>query len=290
MADIESEIRRRIELAIEEDRPVEGVLFHATGVDIGGPLRPCGDGVLWTARCPFVAQQYIPASGVEALVSVPDFWRLDSRVSPDQHDTYASLASRISGLECDDIEWDFAGRAKSFRCPAGWPRYREVVAFIQNELGYVADNGMYRVKEHAVDGQYVVMPADWSLQGRVFMALDDGLRFKDIRLSGESDLCVKEHMGYDAFEEAAREGWDGVIINDFCQTDDYGNVGHLSFGIGRESAAAVEWISAEARRCQIDPLFDGARVTDAVREWLEMARLHAGMSSWKYLPGTAPTV
>lgn len=270
MSWLESEIRRRIREALAEDRPIEGVLFHATCEDIKGSLRGGGvDRTLWTARCPFVSQQYIPAAGMQLIFQKPSSWEMDSRVRPDEGDVFYALARQMTGSDCKNIRRDGCGMAISFVCDASWPKVGEVVEYMEGELGYVADNGLYRLKSEFRGDTEIVRPAAWSMAGSLWMTIDDDLRFKDVRQSGEPDLTIKEHLAFDLFEEAAMTGWDGVIINDFCQTDEWGNVGHLSYGLTPDAAAAAEWVSIPATRCDIGRLFNGERVTTELADWLE---------------------
>jgi hypothetical protein len=270
MSWLESEIRRRIDDAAVSGRPIEGVLFHATCEEIDGPLHGGGaDRTLWTARCPFIAQQYIPASGMQLIFQKPSSWEMEARVRPDEGNVLYMLAKQMTGSDCHSVRRDDYGMAASFGCDPSWPRIGEVVEYLDEELGYVADNGLYRLKSEFRGDIEIVRPSAWSMPGSLWMTIDDGLRFRDIRQSGEPDLTVREHLAFGAFEDAAANGWDGVIINDFCQTDEWGNVGHLSYGLAPEPAAAAEWISIPAARCDIGRLFDGERVTDELAAWME---------------------
>jgi hypothetical protein len=275
MTGFEDEIRRRLLWAQDTGR-VEGLLFHSTAEPIVGPLHGDGLDVLWTARDPWVSAQYIPSAGSEILLARPDDWRLKDRVAPARHNALYGFACEMSGKECSDVEWDWDGRAKSWRVPDGWPTYGDVVGHIEDHYGYVANsNGVYYVRESAG----VVMPADWQIEGQVFVALDDGLHFKDVRRSGEPDLTEREYYDGDAFERATDQGYDGVIINDHCQADDYGNVPHLSFGLNAVGREKVEWAALPAVRRHLDPWFSGeAILTPDLDAWLacfEMEAVHA---------------
>lgn len=272
MEELEREIRRRL-AAAEETGKIEGLLFHSTCEPIVGPLHGDMLGILWTARSPWVSSQYIPNAGSEILLAKPESWRLRDRVAPEQHGTFYRLACELTGKECGDIQWGHGGRAESWRVPEGWPTYAEIVAHIEEELGYVAnENGIYYIRERLDGSVFRIMPAGWQIQGQMFVALDDGLVFKDVRRTGEPDLMEREYYDGDAFDAAEAQGYDGVIINDHCQSDDYGNVPHVSYGINRIGREKVEWISVPTVRRSLVPWFDGEScLTPDVRSWMEGA-------------------
>ena len=61
-------------------------------------------------------------------------------------------------------------------------------------------------------------------------------------------------------------GCDGVVINDFAQTDE-GNMPHLSYGLTLTGQSKVEWASLPARRRPISEAWSGRKVTPEVLEW-----------------------
>lgn len=268
--ELEEEIARRIAAALEAGRQVEGVLFHGTAEEIEGGLKPGGDGTLWTSDSPVIAQQYIPASGIESIRSKPMDYELDSRVLPNLNDTFYGLARRISGLEITDVERDHMGQAKSWAVPEGWPTYGDVVRYVEQDLGYDPGRfGSYSLKVVTEGGKDRVMPAGWKMAGQLFMTLADGLDLKDVRQASEPDLSLYEHNNVGAFRAAAAEGRDGVVINDFAQTDQYGNFGHLSFGLNRNGLAKVKWVSIPATRFDLNDIWPFPIVTPDVRSWLD---------------------
>lgn len=266
MSTIEEEVRRRL-LSSRDKGKVEGLLFHSTAEPIVGSLYGDGMGILWTARDPWVSSQYIPNAGAEVKLSKPDPWRVNDRVAPSKHDVTYSLACEMSGRECVDVDWGWDGRAKSWAVPSGWPTYGEVAAYIEDRYGYVASSaGIYRLRECSG----VVMPAEWQMQGQVFVAIDDGLEFKDLRRSCEPDLLEREYYDGDGFARALDLGFDGIVINDHCQADDYGNVPHISFGLNEVGLQKVEWVSLPAVRRHLDPWFAREAVlTPDLDAWID---------------------
>lgn len=272
----EAEIVARIAAAVRAGVPVEGVLFHGTAEPFEGPLKPGGDGLLWTSDSPVIAQQYIPAAGIESIRSKPMGYEMGSRVMPNLNDVFYGLAAEISGLEVTDVRRDHVGNAVSWAVPDGWPTYADVVRHVEEVLGYEAGRyGSYSLKTVMEGGRDRIMPASWRMQGRLFMALADGFSLKDVRKSDEPDLTMYEHNDFAAFRKAEAEGYDGVVINDFAQTDRYGNFGHLSYGLNGKGLAKARWIAIPAFRFDLNEIHPFPNVTDEIGEWAASAAASA---------------
>lgn len=267
--DIHNEILARIANAADTGGAPEGLLFHGTCERIEGRLRPGGDGILWTSDTSVIAQQYIPAAGIEVMCSQPLPYEMDSRVRPDLNSALYGLACEISGTTVDDVERDAFGFVTSWRIPDGWPTYAAVIEHIEGILGYSAgSNGCYWLKATVEGGIERIMPANWKMDGRLFVAMADGLHFKDIRVGEESDLTLYEHNNLDGFRQAEDEGYDGVVINDFAQTTHFGNFGHKSYGLNARALDSMAWISLPAARFDLDCIHPFPAVTPELTEWL----------------------
>lgn len=259
---------------------MRGLHFHGTGDSFEGSLRGGGfDDVLWCADSPAVAQCYIPASGLESMLSVHGY-KLSERVRPDLHSDWYALV-RAMGLESPDVEWDHLGQAKSWAIPAGYPTYGEVCDWLEGHLGYENDarhperQRSYRVKTTIEDKQSVFLPADHMAPGRLFVVEGVGeLRLLDMATGRDGDLQDPDHLKLAAFRRAEAQGWDGVVINDFCQSRTHGNVGHLSWGVLPSAlhkiryavvpAVRFDWAAGEDCRQRSTPAWEAA---------LEAARL-----------------
>ena len=242
------EIERRLADGVESGR-FEGLLFHGSGEPWEGKPRPGGDGMFWTASSAVIAQQYIPASGSTSIVTKVQSWRTDDRVLPELHSFWVTAAMQMTGLECSDAEYDPYGQLVSWRYPEGWPTYGQCQAWLENELGYVwrRDHEPVEVKVLMSDGAETLMPSDWSKDGTLLVTLSDGLAFRDLRRGGEGDLMDLEYHDYEAFEAAEAAGVDGVVINDFAQSDE-GNLGHVSYGLTSHALSKLEWVAIPAKR------------------------------------------
>jgi hypothetical protein len=216
----------------------DAFFFHGTCEPFDGtPRGGAYDDVFWTADCPAVAQCYIPEAGGQALFCASGY-QLGDRVRPDRHSTAYALVRQM-GKESPDVEWGSDGRAKSWAVPDGYPTYRDVADWLENSLGY--DNlsdcpdreRKYWVKSaFGLDGRETYLPASYRIEGRLYVV--DGvrdLRFLDMAEGREGDLTDLDYHKHAWFRRARDEGYDGIVINDFCQSKTHGNVGHRSWGV-----------------------------------------------------------
>jgi hypothetical protein len=228
-----------------------GVLFHGSVEKIEGDLRGGGyDDVFWTAKSPAIAQAYIPTAGVSNWVSKPSGWRLDDSLRPSVNGgaiTEWALARANVTLEDLDIETD-GWQVTGWRNPEGWPTNRDMVAWIENELGYVAnENDVWEISCDHEDGRDVFRPADWSREGLLIIAVPRDLRIEPARWS-------EEGMGYSAHNRVAdfarmeAEGMQAFEMSDLLQSKHWGNVGHKAVGLFPAGLKEIDWIAIPARR------------------------------------------
>lgn len=205
-------------------------LFHGTAENFSGPLRVGPyDQLLWTASDCCVAQNYIPESGINAYLSF-DAWRAKDRVAPSPHDPWWNIVAQSMGADIQkaDAKFSPSGDLKSYRVVRGHPTYEEARTYL-HQLGYSEQkNGIMKLK---LSSDCELLPADHSMQGRLFiMHKDPSLRFLDLS-RGEGDLQNPDYHRLDDFSVAQQKGYDGVIIDDFAQSETWGNMGHKSLGV-----------------------------------------------------------
>lgn len=271
----EDDVLRRIAAfdTAEEAVRSEEFLFHGTGEAIDTPLKPGGyDGVLWTAQWPSIAQSYIPAAGSTFLVAKAMPYEENQRVAPNRFsEVYNCLVKHWFGFTDAHTqpERDPGGIARSYRIPPGYPTYGDIEQKAR-ELGYDDGRGYFEIKVSiGPGGETVPLPADYRKQGRLFVTLREGLRFADIRQASEGDLTAVEYHNHTGFRAAEDSGYDGVIINDFAQTDTYGNFGHLSYGLFSQAAKSTRFVGTDSLRAE--PV-KGAPTTEAFAELFEKAK------------------
>jgi hypothetical protein len=200
------------------------LLFHGSLEDFEGDLRPGGfDRAAWFADTPSVAQLYIPCAGLRVYVT-PDGLRWPS-LSPQIRAIQAAL-----GIEYDEakVERDAHGCLRSYGLPRGWrefPTVEDVAARLQG-LGFPvrgAQIGFHRGR--------LLRPEECA-PGRLFVVTPrTPLKIANLAAGGEGDLQQPQHLELSLFQRAAAAGYDGVLIHDFAQSREYGNLGHLSVGL-----------------------------------------------------------
>lgn len=225
--------------------PAGALLFHGSIEPIEGPLRVGPDGVLWFADVPAIAQLYIPCSGITLHAPVDSF-RLPSK------DPSVQLVQRFLGIDYDlsQVKWDRSGwRPDSYPSPAGWdriPRPGDIVERLRERGIPVDGDGFFARVELKLDDDRV-MAADECTEGTLFVARPT----RDMRIyvmsHGEGDLMSPQHREYERFVDLEQQGYDGLLIDDFAQSEEWGNLGHMSLGLFRRAVADLDVTSVPAQ-------------------------------------------
>lgn len=225
----------------EVDLAAGTTLFHGTLEEFDDAPRPGGDGVLWLAESPSIAQLYIPCSGGAAGFSPTLLTR------PTKHDALRELQRDI-GIEYDhdQVEWDDIGRPVRFMAPDGWdelPTVEYVVSALRG-LGFDVESKYSSVLVNtyfdAHGGHRYLLPGQCR-DGTLYVGhlLEPLLLWSFVNTGG--GLNDPQYNWFDKFDVVRSMGFDGVLIEDFAQSEDWGNIGHLSVGLFGEALDAVEW-------------------------------------------------
>lgn len=253
----EAQLARTIEAVggVAAAQDARRLLYHGTGEHFDEPAADGSfDRLFWTAPRADIAQTYIPAA-LQRSVGF-NFFTVRERVRPALHkddDSFLfDLACQVYGRPVDaDPHYDNLGRLQSWRLPADFPTGRDVAGMLRG-LGYDfdLDRGGFafvRVSMNA-QGKETLEPANYRMPGRLFVVLPPpDLIVADLRQGDEGDLLAPDHLRLDDFARAASAGAEAVLINDFCQTKSWGNVGHIAYGLTRAGLARCEWTAIPAR-------------------------------------------
>jgi hypothetical protein len=211
-------------------------LYHGTIEPFEGEeLRPGGDGLAWFADKSGIARNYIPNSGGKVLLSVPEDARMLSPGNPRPDETRLEFI-RAMGYEAH-IETDARGEIRSWRYTkiGGDGKGvrltgKDLREYIEKEYGYKPQgkfNPYFEMRVH--DGR--TLKAGEQIEGRLFtIEATRPLKLYDMTGS-EGDLTDPQHLRYTAFKRLEKQGYDGVRINDFGQSEHHGNYGHVSYGL-----------------------------------------------------------
>lgn len=226
--------------------PRGSLLFHGTLEGFEGGLRPGGDGVVWFADTPAIAQLYIPCSGGSMMTSV------DSLARPSKDPTVQAIQATIGiDYDLDDTRFDYMDRPVSFPAPRGWshlPTAQDVTRLLSEWGATVSARGSVEVNLSYGPGGVVTLAAPGEcFEGRLYIARTR----RDMRIyvmsEGEGDLTDVQYNKLEAFRELERRGYDGVLIDDFAQSDHWGNLGHLSVGLFASAVRDVDLDSVVAQ-------------------------------------------
>ena len=230
-------------------------LFHSTGEPFDAEKLGAGfyDGILWTTTDSAISQTYIPDAG-STLHTMTSFL-----LRPSQDPTTIAFQKEL-GLEYEDITWK-NNRADSYRIKSSpfkdledlyydkenditWSeiekrRNARVNDYIMKKYGYKPDERSSDTYNNdyswnlKMDGN-TIMPASYQMKGRLFILTPTvDLRIFDMTEGGskEGDLTDVDYHKLDTFDKIKAAGYDGVKINDFAQSKDFGNFGHHSIGL-----------------------------------------------------------
>lgn len=105
------------------------------------------------------------------------------------------------------------------------------------------------------EGGWRILPNETRVVGRLLTIKPKrDLRLLDFTLGGEieGDLMNVDYHRIPEFRRAAKQGYDGVVINDFAQSNNYGNVGHISYGLFKHVVEDLVITEAPATHDDLD--------------------------------------
>lgn len=91
-------------------------------------------------------------------------------------------------------------------------------------------------KRILTDREGNLLPANNKSVGKVLKVIcNRNFKFYNMAYQKEGDLTDVDYHKIDMFRKIEKSGYDGVIINDYAQSDYHGNYGHLSIGFFKGS-------------------------------------------------------
>lgn len=96
-------------------------------------------------------------------------------------------------------------------------------------FGYDEKYGSFKKVKTDKDGS--LLPSNYKDIGKVLLVTcNRNFKLYNIGHGKEGDLMDLEFKNIEAFRKYEAKGYDGVVINDFAQSEKYGNYGHKSIG------------------------------------------------------------
>lgn len=105
-----------------------------------------------------------------------------------------------------------------------------------NSLGYRVNDTFQCVKGIVRNSDGRILPANTKSVGKLLrVTCNRDFTVYNFARGRDGDLMNVEYKQIDSFRKIEDKGFDGIIINDFAQTDYHGNYGHRSVGFFRHS-------------------------------------------------------
>ena len=115
----------------------------------------------------------------------------------------------------------------------------EILRYINKkieELGYVSKGDFLDKNWKLKEVNNKIQRADYRSEGSLYqLTAKHDIKFYDMTKDSEGDLTDLQYHKLDLFRKAEENGYNGVKIHDFAQSEVYGNYGHYSCGIFRDS-------------------------------------------------------
>lgn len=249
--------------------PQGAVLYHGTGekFDMSKPRGGGYDNIFWTTQSKAIAKTYIPVA--HGIIYT------DSKhvVSPSTNPTIVNIQKAI-GIVYDPSTFKENGsQIVSWRTPPVFLDERflnnetQKCEYVNKKMKEVFNydpegSGCYTSWKVKIGENSTPQRSDYRLQGRLFsVKLNRDFRIWDKTEGGytEGDLMDVDYQKIDLFRLIESKGYDGIKINDFCQSEDYGNVGHTSIGLFNNSLKDVTITSETAEHELLAPYFKGLK-------------------------------
>jgi hypothetical protein len=154
----------------------------------------------------------------------------DEYNNSDKHDR--ELLKKLSDkkIELENLEKQVYGKSIDAK------KNELVNKLITDKFGYTPDhtdnysgNYSWKLKVKFDEG---ILPANSRSIGTLYiLTLKRDFKFYDYAEGREGDLTDLDYHKLDLFRTVEKNGYDGIIINDFAQSELEGNLGHKSFGI-----------------------------------------------------------
>ena len=269
--------------------PSGSIFYHGTiesfdtrNIDVGG-----SDSIFWTASNPLIARMYIPAKESSFSFNLSNLLRKDDYEAERQslgitqavlkkayeidHENYLQFkhwdelnkefnakfkAMDAAGqYEMPQKFWDDWEEAenKAIEARKKWTStetlLKNFAARKLKNLGYKLDGDFVMNVVKDPDGK--IMPASTKSVGKVLkVTCQRDFKFFNMALGREGDLTDPQHRMYSQFRKIEENGYDGVVINDFAQSEFMGNYGHIAYGFFQN---ALKDLKVSQMRNQIHP-------------------------------------
>jgi hypothetical protein len=179
-------------------------------------------------------------------------WESDDTLVVPGRNCWMWAVARSMGFEAEVSAWDALGRARSWSMKPHLVTIGEVVAHLEGHLGYRSISRNTRSYEIKCDGLYEdglarVKDSGYRRPGSLWIiAGHERLRWYDMRHESSGDLSDPHYRQVNRFRQLEDDGYQGIIIHDFAQTSQWGNLGHVAYGLLPRGLKQVHWTRIDA--------------------------------------------
>lgn len=116
-------------------------------------------------------------------------------------------------------------------------------------------NHSWKLKVSRINEEEQIMPANWQEEGRLMIIKPKrDLKIYDYTLGGKrhADLTDLDYHKISLFRKIEEEGYDGIRITDFCQSENLGNLAHLSIGLFKNTVKDLEIEEIQAKHHELE--------------------------------------
>ena len=236
--ELEEKNRTKIKEFLSEFNSVEEmkkrISFHGTGEQIKGKIRVGGyDEIFWTTDTPQIAQTYISDFSTKTF-SQHSNYELEESIHPfnsSQVDVLNLLGYEIIGKKNNYGGYDSYHLEKNGERCKEFPKKIELQKLFF-KYNYFAKDNMFKIKFN--DNNEIVNNNERRNGHLCIIKTKSDLNIKDIS-TGEGDLMDVQYHNLEEFKSLNRKGYDGIKIDDFAQSNFYGNVMHDSVGLTQQA-------------------------------------------------------
>ncbi len=132
------------------------------------------------------------------------------------------------------------------------PTNGDVFNWLTEEMGYDPNADVLMLKQrfrkNGDQREIEILPANYKKVGRLFLVWGkEKLKILDLT-DAPSDLIDPAYNQFEWFQKAKDQGYDGVRISDYAQSEIHGNIGHVSIGLFDSGVKKVKMESIDATK------------------------------------------
>jgi len=142
-------------------------------------------------------------------------------------------------------------------------KLEKLVEVKMKKFGYETsgDYGKYKRVIFNPDDSNELFPADYQTEGKLITIIPKrDLKLYDYAQGRDPDLTDVDYHKHHIFDMAKEKGYDGIVITDFAQSEKHGNLGHISYGLFKDTLKDVD---IKSKQKQVHPINESLGSTNS---------------------------